>query len=421
MSLSYFITGALALAGVFASGAAPAAELELTPAQKMAVILSDRGCGIVLDSEKDLWRDADASDFSSSGWKAWITQTGVATPWRATGDYNGDGLQDVAKTVIRKSDDSWMVGVEFGYDATHPCERRQMFSNSHKDDKKSFPIKGVLTLPKGASSVICHHTAEHYATLCSVPANSALERRTTDALIVADDGPVSFGVYLWQPSDVVQKSGKPRMTFESEPMDRRMEMTRADPAASAAAQQGDVLSPAARKQLVAELDAAYDALETIRYRATSQSRHTLAGREPSTETMIFEFTPPQRSRMQMNFGTDAAFTQVNIENTSWLLFAGTWKESEAPWNSSSRFGAQVNDSVITAVKDDKAADRMLRTVELKKLIAEGGVITRTVVIDTNNGRLQKTIDATTSPGITLHTTTTYDYDVEFEPIEAPQG
>lgn len=188
-----------------------------SPASKIARTILDAGCSIVLDSESDLWREAGAGDYQGASWSAWKKFTGVSTPWRVTGDFNGDGIADVARVVVRKSDGAWLYGVELGGDAKRPCDRFQIATSTQNPGK---PIPGLLVLRKGAARVKCHHAAERYAVFCTPPAGSQLARRSFDALIVTDEVPLTTTAFLWGQFEKRNRlDGTPLMVFDAEPID----------------------------------------------------------------------------------------------------------------------------------------------------------------------------------------------------------
>lgn len=91
------------------------------------------------------WRDASAADYDSDDWRAFTKMTGVETPWRIEGDFNGDGLKDVARIVMHEADQKWMLGVEFGSKPGAECKTFQI-SQGLPHQLESIP--SLQTLPK---------------------------------------------------------------------------------------------------------------------------------------------------------------------------------------------------------------------------------------------------------------------------------
>jgi hypothetical protein len=83
-------------------------------AGRVLEVTSDTGGSVVIYADKSLWRDPNLGDYPRARWAAWVKQTGSNTPWRSEGDFDSDGLNNVAKVMVRLSDGSWMTGVEFG-------------------------------------------------------------------------------------------------------------------------------------------------------------------------------------------------------------------------------------------------------------------------------------------------------------------
>lgn len=124
---------ALALLVLFTS---PLLATEPTGAQRLGKLLADpdKDACISLTTDSERWRDATAADYGSSGWAAWRKYTKSDTPWQARGDFDGDGLQDVAKVIVDKAGERWMQDFgragRCGHDA-HDCRIRRRYAQPH--------------------------------------------------------------------------------------------------------------------------------------------------------------------------------------------------------------------------------------------------------------------------------------------------
>lgn len=392
------------------------AALAQSPAQRIADLLTDRGCGIVIESQRTDWRDATAQDYATDGWTAWKKFTGSQTPWRATGDFDGDGLADVAKVVIRIKDGAWMLGVEFGHDAQRPCRRAQIASNMI--DELKTPIFAVQTLPKGAKVLPCHHAAERFAALCRVPEASALERRTTDALIIGTDNASALSAYLWSPDGESKRSdGSPLMVFNQMALEVGMDMADAiaqTNASSSAAQKGDRISAAQRKQVVAQFDAAFNNASKRAYRAVSTTATNESGGSSGARSIV-EFTPPRKMRTLTDDHGAVTVDLIHIEDNAWLKSGNGYEKLHAPWPIPE--GAGIGPAVITALRDEKRAGRSLRTLDLAYSLEGVKVtVTKQLTIDVERALPVRQVDSVQGQV----TTSTYDFEAKFAPIEAPR-
>jgi hypothetical protein len=337
---------------------------------RMAELLTDTGCSIVLDSEKSLWRDANAGDYQSSGWRAWMEQTKVATPWRAIGDFDGDGIVDTAKVMIQKSDGAWLMGVEFGYTAKKDCKRFQIASNTNQLDR---PIVAVQTFRNDQDTLVCHHDKEKQPLTCALRDNNKPAPRARDLLIWSDDAPRFVKALEWGPHQRFKKSdGTPLMAFNDVPVETRTvgdESTTAD-ANPRESQPGDAVTLAERIAIVEEFDQAYSAADVRGYRATTVTKaRGENGAGASTTTVITQSAPPDRFSSSVRTAVvgsgDFQIDMIIIGANGWM------KASNSPWQSSPGMqipatggGAAFGTAAIKAVKQETVNGRRIKTVEL---------------------------------------------------------
>jgi len=139
-------------------------------------------------------------------------------PWRVTGDFNGDGLPDVARVVIHTTEQKWMLGVEFGSPPGTKCATHQI-AQGMPHQLQTLPSLQVL--PKGTTKPLhCHHAGQRYPAACTIPADSPLATLKADALIVSDAvAATPPTAYYWTQWDKRTKpDGSPVMVFRSTPL-----------------------------------------------------------------------------------------------------------------------------------------------------------------------------------------------------------
>jgi len=142
-------------------------------------------------------------DYAGADWQVWRDQTGAGEPWRAEGDFNGDGETDVAKVMVR-DDGRWMLGVEFKAKPPATCRTAEISANLWHSpmDAAWLPIQGVIRLPRGERGAVCHYVDDRGPALCLRPvgSHSAELETAVDALAVFDARPSSVLAYLWSRS-----------------------------------------------------------------------------------------------------------------------------------------------------------------------------------------------------------------------------
>ncbi len=154
-------------------------------------------------TEPGRWREAGASDYQGPQWEQWRSHTGAEQPWRAVGDFNGDGVNDVAKVMVR-DDGRWMLGLELAASGSAPCRRQEFAANLRHSPAEAaqLGIQGVMRLPRGERGAVCHYVIGRGAALCLRPvgehANALTD--TVDALATFDAHPASVRAYLWSRS-----------------------------------------------------------------------------------------------------------------------------------------------------------------------------------------------------------------------------
>lgn len=169
------------------------------------------------------WRDATAADYDSDDWKAFKKFTGVQTPWRIEGDFNGDGVKDVARIVIREADQTWMLGVDFGAKPGTECRSFQI-SQGLPHQLQSIP--SLQTLPQATEKLTCHQAAQLYGVECTVPSQSPIKGLKKDFIIVSDAVAARpLSAYYWTQLDgTIKQDGTPLMAFRNTPLDVAIEM-----------------------------------------------------------------------------------------------------------------------------------------------------------------------------------------------------
>lgn len=224
---------------------------------------------------------------AGSGRAAWRKYTKSETPWQAKGDFDGDGLQDVAKVIVDKAGKRWMMGVMFGHKDGAPCNRYQISGK----DLATLPIAGVITLPKGRNSLTCHHMGEQGPVTCKVE-DEAFAARTTDALLTFDDVPTYSSAYLWQPDP--KPAGRNRGTFEHFDVALAADFAGMAAHSQADAQNskaGDSVSAAERKALVQEFEQAWASLQKTKNYRSSMSRTPRVARPMAAPRARLSNTP----------------------------------------------------------------------------------------------------------------------------------
>jgi hypothetical protein len=391
---------------------------ERSPAQEMAKLIMDEGCEFVPEFQKAQWRDANAADYQSPGWQAIRKFSASSTPWRAVGDFNGDGLADEAKVVIHKGKGHWMFGVNFGHDDKIPCARSQIASNSSSEEPQG--IHGLISLPRETSTLACFHVNAAVPLECSVPEGSALAARTTDALIAVNDDATALSAYLWQPFRDMRKSdGTPLMAFGSHSLDihHDVEALEATQNANASAPKaGDAVDPKARAALIQRFEAAYQKAHLKPFRSTTT--YSVNGK-PSTDgfsRMVVEFVPPASRRTVQEMGDNPAMETIEVGGKSYANYMGQVSELGPAGAIDPRSALGLGQMRIVAMKPDEIEGRAVDTLMLAGLDPIGGEATREVSIDRVRGVPVQERDRTSS-GESL---TRYAYDIDIAPIQAPK-
>lgn len=385
-----------------------------TGAERLGKLLAnpDKDACISLTTESELWRDATAADYSSTGWAAWRKYTKSETPWQAKGDFDGDGLQDVAKVIVDKTGKRWMMGVMFGHKEGAPCDRYQISGK----DLATMPIAGVIALPKGGNSLTCHHMGEQGPVTCKVD-DAAFAARTTDALLTFDDVPTYSSAYLWQPNP--NPSARSRGKFE------RFDVARAaDFAGMAAHSQTDAqnskaadgVSAAERKALVREFEQAWAGLQKAKnYRSTMSSRTSGGQADEGVTRQIVEYADATHSRTTFETGP-AKVVFLRSGAKIWTSADGAnWTAMPEDDGSAGLAGlSPIGDAAITAVHSETRNGRAVKVLQLS------GQSETTLVLDTARKLpLQRTDTLKMGPTTTV-TQIDYEYDVKVE-IAPPAG
>lgn len=405
------VTFALPLLALFA---APVLAAEPSGAERLGKLLAnpDKDACISLTTEAELWRDATAADYASTGWAAWRKYTGSETPWQARGDFDGDGLQDVAKVIVDKAGKRWMMGVMFGRKEGAPCNRYQISGK----DLATTPIAGVITLPKGRNSLACHHMGEQGPVVCTVE-DEAFAARTTDALLTFDDVPTYSSAYLWQPKP--NPGGRNRGSFV-----RAEVALAADFAGMAAHSQadaqnskaGDGVGAAERKALVQEFEQAWAGLQkTKNYRSTLSSSTRGGQADGGSTRQIVEYADATHSRTTFETGA-AKVVFLRSGSKVWTSADGTaWTAMPDDDGSAALAGlSPIGDAIITAVRSEMRDGRAVKVLQLS------GQSESTLVLDTARKRPLQRIDTLTMGATTTVTQIDYEYDVKVE-ITPPAG
>jgi hypothetical protein len=165
-----------------------------TPAKKLAQLLASDHCSLA-SIDRHLWRAAVASDYSGSEWAAWMRVTKSQTPWLATGDFDGDGVEDRAVVIINETESLWRMGVVFGTSADTPCRSKQVSQGSLVKDARSM-IAGVLTFPSKLKTMVCHQVAERGKATCKLETAGAALASATDAVLTFDSVPTYVTAYV---------------------------------------------------------------------------------------------------------------------------------------------------------------------------------------------------------------------------------
>lgn len=385
---------------------------EPSGAERLGRLLADpdKDACTSLTTESGLWRDATAADYGSSGWAAWRKYTKNDTPWQATGDFDGDGLQDVAKVIVDKAGKRWMMGVMFGHKDGAPCHRYQISGK----DFASVPIAGVLTLPRGKNSLTCHHMGEQGPVTCKVD-NEAFAARTADALLTFDDLPSYSAAYLWQP----KATGRARGEFERADVvlapdhDGMAAHSQADAQSSKA---GDGVGAAERKALVQEFEQAWSNLErTKNYRSTQSSQVSGGQGGNDTTRTIVEYADATRSRTTFDTGS-AKVVFLRSGGKVWSSPDGmTWTALPSDGGSADMpLVSPIGDATITGVRSETRNGRAVKVLQLS------GQSETTLVLDVARKLPLQRIDSLKMGAATMVTRTDYEYEVKVE-IAPPAG
>ncbi len=383
----------------------------------LATLLLDKGCSIVLEAERDQWRDANISDYQTSGWKAWMTQTKATTPWRTVGDFDGDGLQDVAKIVIRKVDKVWMLGVEFGYKNKAECRRQQIAWNTDKPDAR---LLGLLAIPKksGSAAFVCHHVSESMAATCTIASDSKLGTQKADTFLSTDDIPTRTDGYFWaQFRDMVKSDGTALMAFESEKINVGMDMTAMIAAATkdqANPQPNDKVSPGERKALLAQFDAAFNNADKTAHRITADSVSRHAGQTFKSQT-ITDFAPPNKLLMTVAGENEKPIITLLVGKNAWNRTSvppseDTWQFVGDDAVVSVGTGSGIGNMGIVAVRAETINGRKVKTIEVKDITTEAAMVV-ILSIDEATKLPVRRVDRIDS--VNSVTTATYDFSTKF--------
>lgn len=393
---------------------APLFANEPTGAERLGKLLAnpDKDACISLTTEAELWRDATAADYTSSGWAAWRKYTKSETPWQAKGDFDGDGLQDVAKVIVDKAGKRWMMGVMFGHKEGAPCNRYQIAGK----DLATLPIAGVIALPKGSNSLTCHHMGEQGPVTCKVE-DQAFAARGTDALLTFDDAPTYSSAYLWQPNP--KPAGRNRGSFERFDVALAADFAGMAAHSQADAQHGkagDSVSAAERKALVQEFEQAWASLQkTKNYRSTMSSRTSGGQADDSVPRQIVEYADATHSRTTFETG-GAKVVFLRSGAKIWTSSDGTNWTAMPDDDGSAALAAlsPVGDATITAVRSETRNGRAVKVLQLS------GQSETTLVLDTARKLPLQRIDTLKMGPATTVTQIDYEYDVKVE-IAPPVG
>jgi hypothetical protein len=376
----------------------------------LADLLRDKGCSIVMDVERDQWRDANINDYQTSGWKAWMAQTKSKTPWRAVGDFDGDGMEDVAKVVIRQADNAWMLGVEFGYKNKADCRRQQIASNSGKPAAR---LVGLLPLARGTKSLTCHHISESQPATCTLPAAGLLENRKTDAFLMTDDIPTRTDGFVWAPfRDIKKSDGSPMMAFESELISVGIDMASAIAAVTkdqGKPQANDKVSPAERTALLAQFDAAFNNAEKRSHRIRTESAMSLDGKDFKSKS-ITDFAPPNKMLMTLLDEDGSESVTLLVGKQAWeRKGAAAWQFAGSDVPITTGMGAAVGNRGIVAVRSEMIKGRKVKTIEVSDPPADHPMVAILSIDETTQLPVQR-IDRMDS--LKTVTTSIYDFDTK---------
>lgn len=343
---------------------------------------------------------------------AWRKYTKSDTPWQAKGDFDGDGLQDVAKVIVDKAGKRWMMGVMFGHKEGAPCHRYQISGK----DLATLPIAGVLTLPKGKNSLTCHHMGEQGPVTCKVE-NEAYAARTTDALLTFDDVPTYSSAYLWQPNPKPSERNRGRFEQSQATLAADYEGMAAQSQADAqSSKAGDKVSAAERKVLVQEFEQAWANLgKTKNYRST-QSLQVSGGQGGNDATRtIVEHADATHSRTTFDTGgAKVVFLRsgdkvwTSSDGTTWAAVPSDGSSIDMPVVS------PIGDATITSVRSETRNGRAVKVLQL------AGQSEATLVLDVARKLPLQRIDSLKMGAATTVTRTDYEYDVKVE-ITPPAG
>ncbi|TDR38896.1 hypothetical protein DFR29_11839 [Tahibacter aquaticus] len=382
----------------------PLLAAEPSGAEQLGKLLAnrDKDACTSLTTEAELWRDATAADYGSSGWAAWRKYTQGDTPWRATGDFDGDGLQDVAKVIVDKAGKRWMMGVMFGHADGAPCHRYQISGR----DLATLPIAGVLTLPKGKNSLTCHHMGEQGPVTCTVE-NAAFAARTTDALLTFDDVPSYSSAYLWQPG----AEGRNRGKFEQADVALAADYAGMAAHSQADAQNskaGDGVSAAERKALVQEFEQAWSRLQGTKNYRSIQTAQVSSGQAGDAVTRtITEYADATHTRTTLESGA-ASVVFLRSGAKVWTRADGTHWTALPDEGAPMPMVSPIGDATITAVRHETRDGRAVKVLQLS------GQSETTLVLDVARKLPLQRIDSLKIGPATSVTRTDYDYDVKVE-------
>ncbi|UXI66890.1 hypothetical protein [Tahibacter amnicola] len=399
---------------VFCLLASPVLAAEPTAAQKLGRMLADpdKDACISLTTESELWRDATAADYTSSGWVAWRKYTRSETPWQAKGDFDGDGLQDVAKVIVDKAGKRWMMGVMFGHADGAPCHRYQISGK----DLATMPIAGVLTLPKGKDSLTCHHMGEQGPVTCKLGAEGG--PRNTDTLLTFDDLPSYSAAYQWVPNTDPTRDSRGQFDRKGLTLENDFAGMAAHSQADAkASHAGDGVNPTERAALVQEFEQAWMALEKTRnYRVITRSEMRGGQVDGNVTRTVVEYVDATHSRTTIeSSGTKVVFLRSgskfwnSTDGTTWTALPDDDGSAAMPMVS------PIGDAAIKTVRADTRAGRAVKVMELS------GQGDATLVLDVARQRPLQRIDTLPMGAVTTVTQTDYEYDisVQITPPTAP--
>ncbi|MGL4231990.1 MAG: hypothetical protein ACRCWJ_11565 [Casimicrobium sp.] len=376
-------------------------------------LITDKGCGIVPEVEKDNWRDANGSDYQSDEWKQWLAQTKASAPWRTEGDFDGDGLTDVAKVVIRKSDNAWMMGVEFGYKNKSECRRFQIASNS---TKPKYALPAVLTIRRDQSSIVCAPFGKSTPLNCSIDGDFAKTKRDRDVIVMSDATPTYVNGFVWQQwQNKTRNDGSPWMIFGSTTIETGTigyigeQNTSVD---ASRAQAGDRVSADERKKVVAEFDEAYRNQANHAYRA-----QTTIKTADGIAKYIAEYLPGKAYRTSVeNVASSDRIVTTIIDGQAFTEFGKEKVQRMGAAPLPVATDASIGTMTIRAVTRGTQQGKPIKTLQLYEKTKEQTVLD-TVTIDEKNKLPLKRVTDTDNGASVI--TTTFDYSVT-PSISAPK-